>query len=445
MTSATVEPGTAQAQASTGQIVAWGLWDWGASGFHAVVMTFVFSVYLVEQVGKDLPGQISAATWFSWAIAAAGVIIALAAPVTGQRADAGGHRKRSVTVWTLLVVAVMYGLFFVRDDHSLFWLGCALLGLGSIFSSFSEVSYYAMIRQVSTPATIGRVSGFGWSMGYFGGIFLLLLAYFGFVAGSEGGVAGAFKIATADGLNIRLVALVAATWFLIFALPLMISVPEMPAPATRERVGIAQSYRILIADLRRLWHTDRNAVYFLVSSALFRDGLAAIFSLGAVLAASVYGLPKSEVLIFGIAANVVAALGAVAAGFLDDRLGPKRVIMGSLIGLLVSGTALLFVSGKAGFWMFGLPLTLFVGPAQSASRTFLARVAPVGHEGEMFGLYTTTGRVVSFLAPALFGVFAALGGGDRFGILGILVVLLAGLLVLLPVRKPLDKALLPVS
>lgn len=225
-------------------------------------------------MGRGLPGTTSAATWFSLSIGIAGVFIAFFAPVTGQRADEGGHRKRSVTLWTLFVIVAMTALFLVKNEPAYFWLGCALLGVASIGSSFADVSYHAMLRQVSTPSTIGRVSGFGWSMGYLGGIVLLLVCYYGFVAAPSGGTAGLLHIATDGGLNFRLVAVFAAAWYLVFATPLMVSVPEMPSPAQPHRVGLLASYRLLIADLRTLWHTDRNAVYFLLSSALFRDGLA---------------------------------------------------------------------------------------------------------------------------------------------------------------------------
>jgi UMF1 family MFS transporter len=179
-------------------------------------------------------------------------------------------------------------------------------------------------------------------------------------------------------------------------------------------------------------------VYFLGASALFRDGLAAIFTFGAVLAVTVYGIGEGDVLIFGIAANVVAGLGALAGGRLDDRVGPKPVIMVALVGMLASGTVLLFVSGPTAFWILGLVLTLFVGPAQSSSRTFLARLAPAGHEGQMFGLYATTGRAVSFLAPTLVGLFTFLFASERAGMVGILLVLALGLLALWPVRAPGD-------
>jgi UMF1 family MFS transporter len=441
MSSAAVPPASAVTPPTRGQILAWGTWDWGSAAFNAVIVTFVFSVYLTKSVGSDVAG---AGAWFAWSLGIAGFFIAILAPVTGQRADAGGHRKRALGIWTGLVVIAMLALYFVKSEASYFWLGLVLLGIASIFASFAEISYSAMMRQISTPATIGRVSAFGWAMGYFGGIVLLLISYFGFISGDDDTpLKGFIGITDEGGFNIRLVAVVAAIWFAIFALPVLFKIPETPGLPKEKRVGFVESYRVLFGDLKDLWAADRNSVFFLLSSALFRDGLAAVFSLGAVLAVTVYGIGAADVLIFGVAANVVSAIGALVAGRFDDRIGPKTVIVSSLIGLLVTAMILLFVAGPMMFWIFGLILSLFVGPAQSSSRTYLARIAPVGREGQMFGLYTTTGRAVSFLAPSLFGLFAGTFGGDRWGIIGIILVLGAGLAALLPVAQAVDKAIDP--
>jgi MFS transporter, UMF1 family len=230
-------------------------------------------------------------------------------------------------------------------------------------------------------------------------------------------------------------------WFAVFAVPVLVAVPEPPpSPDRRPAAGVVASYRALAHDLRVLYRADRHTVWFLGASALFRDGLAAVFTFGAVLAVTVYGIGQGDVLVFGVVANVVSALGALTAGRIDDRAGPKVVIVGSLLGMIACATVLLFVSGPAAFWVFGLGLCLFVGPAQSSSRTYLCRLAPPGREGEMFGLYATTGRAVSFLAPTLVGVFTYTFGSDRAGIVGIIVVLAAGLAALWPVRPPVDTA-----
>ncbi|GLB62641.1 MFS transporter [Dietzia sp. NCCP-2495] len=351
-------------------MTSWALWDWGSAAFNAVIVTFVFSVYLTDSVGKDLEEPFSAATWLSIAIALAGLVIALTAPVMGQRADRGGRRKRSLALWTYLTVALTAAMFLVDSGapNPWFWVGLVLLAVGSITFEFAEVSYFAMLRQVSTPSTVGRVSGFGWAMGYFGGIFLLLAAFLGFISG-EGDERGLLGIPVDGGLNVRLVCLVAAVWFAVFALPVLFKVPENRAAARRggdgarsndddngaaDNAGFLASYRILWADLKALWARDPRTVKFLIASAIFRDGLAGVFTFGAILAVSVYGLAPGDVLIFGVAANVVAALGAVVAGYLDDRIGPKAVIVGSLVAMLATMTVLLFVSGTTMFWIFGL-------------------------------------------------------------------------------------------
>ncbi|WP_375424973.1 MFS transporter [uncultured Friedmanniella sp.] len=413
-------------------VLAWGLWDWGSSAFNAVITSFVFGPYVVRGVvGDARPGGLTANTWLGISGFVAGLLVALIAPITGQRSDASGHRRRNLAIWTAFVVATMLGLFSVRNEPSYLWIALVLLAAGTVFQEFAGVSYNAMLPQISTKETLGRVSGFGWSMGYFGGIFLLLICYVGFIAPDVGW----FGVTSAGGLNIRTVAVFSAAWFAVFALPVLFAVPELPAGPRSRRVSIPASYRLLVSDVRRLYATDRNAVFFLVASALYRDGLAAVFTFGAILAVSVYGMAQSTVLIFGVVANVVAALGALTMGAVEDRIGPKRVILISLVGLLFSCTVLLFASGTTMFWVFGLLLCLWVGPAQASSRSFLARVAPPGREGEMFGLYATTGRAASFLAPGLFALFSGLFS-DRIGIVGIALVLLAGALALSRVVPP---------
>src|SRR5688500_2447533 len=413
-------------------VLAWGLWDWGSSAYSAVITSFVFGPYVVRGVvGDAQPGGLSANTWLGISSAAAGLLIALIAPITGQRADAGGHRKRSLAIWSALVIAVMFGMYTVQSEPSYLWIALVLLAAGAVFQEFAVVSYNAMLPQVSTPETIGRVSGFGWSMGYIGGIFLLLICYVGFIAPDVGW----FGVTSDGGLNIRAVSVFSAVWFAVFAIPALLAVPEKPPGPKRRRVSFFASYPLLVSDVKALFRRDRNAVYFLIASALYRDGLAAIFSFGAILAVSVYGLGQSSVLIFGIAANLVAAVGALGMGAVEDRIGPKRVIMISLIGVITTAMILLFAHGTTMFWIFGLLLTLWVGPAQASSRSFMARIAPVGREGQMFGLYATTGRAASFLAPGLFALFSGLFS-DRIGIVGIALVLLAGALLLARVKSP---------
>lgn len=427
-------------------VLAWALWDWGSAAFNAVLVTFIFAVYLTDSVGADvaehLPDwmsglrSVTASGWYGYAMGIAGVFIACTAPIMGRRTDIRGTRKRSVTVWSLVAFVLMACLFFIKNTHiGYFWLALVLMGVASIIFQLAEVSYFAMLRQVSTPENVGRISGFGWSMGYFGGIFVLLVCYLGFIQG-EGETRGLLNVPIAEGWNIRLVALLAAFWFLFSAIPLMVRVPEIAPDPTASTGGLKDSYKRLARELKELWDEDRHAVYFLLASAVLRDGLAGVFTFGAILAVSSYGLSPGDVLLFGVAANIVSALGALGMGYVDDLIGPKPVIIGSLFAMVAVCVAVFFLDGPLNFWIFGLILTLFVGPAQSSCRSFLSRMTPDGREGQMFGLYATTGRAVSWLAPIAFSVSVSLAGSDRAGIIGIALILAIGAILLLPVRPP---------
>lgn len=424
---ATPKP-TATSPATKRQIVAWAAWDWGSAAFNAVMTTFIFTAfYLTTDIfgGADYTSQV-----LGLALGIAGLLIALLAPVAGQRTDHSGRRRLWLGVNTLIVVLLTASCFFVLPEPGYLILGCALLAAGHVFSELASVNYNAMLLQISTPKTIGKISGVGWASGYLGGIVLLVALYFGMLA------PGVDFFGLDENTKYRVVALISAAWIAVFSIPVLFAVPENPRDPAEPKIGFFGSYLHLFRTIARLWRTQRHTLYFLVSSAVFRDGLAAIFTFGAVIAVGTFGFAKGDVLIFAIAGNVVAAIGAFSAGYFDDKWGPKVVIVASLAGLLISGAVLFFGSGKTVFWVFGLLLCLFVGPAQSSARTFVGRLAPAGGEGELYGLYATTGRAASFIAPMLFAGFIAWFGSQRWGILGIMIVLLAGLALLLPVRSP---------
>jgi MFS transporter, UMF1 family len=231
--------------------------------------------------------------------------------------------------------------------------------------------------------------------------------------------------------------LVTAAWLAVFALPVLIAPPPTNLESqTRSSTGVLGAYRKLWSDLAGEWRRDRNVVYYLLASAVFRDGLAGVFTFGAVLGVNVYGVSSANVLLFGIAANLVAAAGAMLGGLLDDRVGSKLVILGSLAAMIAVGVTLMSLSGAVAFWVCGLLLCLFIGPTQASARTLLLRMTAHGKEGVAFGLYTMTGRAVAPLAPFLFSTFVAIFGADRAGIAGLMLVLAAGFIAMLAVRVP---------
>ena len=428
------------------QVISWAFCDWATQPFNSVILTFVFaSLYLVSD--SFLPADIASlaaddpvkeraladlSAGYGLATTLAGVLILLLAPVLGQRADASGRKKRWLLVFTALLALLQFSLFFVYADPSYFWFGAAILALGAVVSEIAGVNYNAMLVQVSNRKTIGKVSGLGWGLGYLGGIVALVIV----VALT---FADWFGMDTSNGLAYRIIAVGAGVWTILFSLPLVFNVPEAPPTGDHPpRVGFFRSYVVLVKDIAKLFKESRPTFWFLLASAIYRDGLAGVFAFGGILAAVAFGFSPNEVMIFGIAANIVAGVSTILAGRADDWFGPKRVILFALFGLVIMA---IFVfafheTGTIVFWIGGLVLSAFVGPAQAASRSLLARVTPDGRQGEVFGLYATTGRVASFISPALWTAAIAIFGSTIYGVLGIAIVLLAGAILLVFVRVP---------
>ena len=373
-----------------------------------------------------------------------------------------------------MVVAVSAALFLVRPAPGYLWLGIVLLGVGNIFFELASVNYNAILNHLASKDRIGAVSGLGWGMGYLGGIVLLLILYVALVGPSP-----LVSFAAGSGMGVRVAMLVSAAWFGLSALPVLINrsrrlgrsrvehvaeVSEGMATAEpgrdraameaepveavshqgRRKESILTSYKLLWRTLLQLHHFQPRLLWFLLAAAVFRDGLAGVFTYGGIIAQNTFGFSSGDVIIFAIVANIVAGIATIWAGRLDDRFGPRNVIMASLIILVVAGLLVFFLhsAGTVAFWVLGLLLSACVGPAQSAARSFLARLIPEGQEGEIFGLYATTGRAVSFMAPAMYGIFIYLGtrivgpGANYWGILGIVAVLATGLLLMLRVGNP---------
>ncbi|MDR0285458.1 MAG: MFS transporter [Propionibacteriaceae bacterium] len=445
------------------RVLGWALWDWGTQPFNTVIITFVFSVYLTtgSYFNPTNPNGPTQALAVSTTVA--GVVIALLAPVLGQTADRSGHIVRNMRWLTWFLGAISMALYFVAPRPSYLIWGLVLLAGGSIVNEIASSFYNATIDQVATERNVGKVSGFGWGMGYLGGILILLLILVLFIQ-PEVGLFGL----TDTPSKIRVAMILCGVWTLVFTIPAFATLRDKPVPPVTTRVGVIGSYKALIRSIVSLWRTDRHVAYFLLASALFRDGLAAVFTFGAVLAAQSFAFTTTEIIYFGAAANLIAGVVTMLFGLLDDKIGPKKVILICLGVLSAGALAVYFLhqpaysgclpvndictnpaydpalerQGKTIFWVFGLLLSSLCGPAQAASRSFLARIIPEGRTGEIFGLYTTTGRAVSFISPALFGLFVTLGAAvtgsnatQHWGVIAIAIVLAAGFVVLLPVRE----------
>ena len=419
-------------------VVPFALWDGGMSAFSSVILTFVFATYVASGVASEgavgeeaitaaqAHGSQVLTTW--QAIGA--VAVALLAPLLGNLADSGGARNALLRITTLATVATVALMPLVRLDSDYLTLGAVLIALAVVFSELAGVFVNSVLPEISTPANRGRISGTAWAVGYWGSIVCLGLVLVLFVMPGTGmlGVTGE------DGWNYRAIPLFVALWILLGTLPLMLRAPRHPATAPGERWSPWQGYASIIRRVLRAVKEEPVMLQYLVASAIYRDGLGAVFSIAGVLAANAYGFGAVEIIVFGIAANLVAGVGVFLGGRVDDRVGPRPVIIAGCAGIIVLGLVVLAFEPTIVFWVAGLAICLFVGPVQSASRNLLTRLSLPGRETENFGLYATTGRALGFLGTAAFAATVALSGETRTGILGIVIVMALGLAAFLPIR-----------
>lgn len=419
-------------------VVSFSLWDGGMSAFSSVILTFVFATYVASAVASEgavgeeaiqaaqAHGSQVLTTWQS----IGAVAVALLAPLLGNLADRGGARNTLLRITTLATVVVVALMPLVALDSDYLMLGAALIALAVVFSELAGVFVNSVLPEISTPANRGRISGTAWAVGYWGSIVCLGMVLVLFVMPGT----GLLGITGENGWNYRAIPLFVALWILVSTMPLMLRAPKHPASAPGEKWNPWQGYAHIVRRVIRAFKEEPIMLQYLIASAIYRDGLGAVFSIAGVLAANAYGFSFTEIIIFGIAANLVAGVGVFLGGRVDDRVGPRPVIIVGSLGVIVLGLVVLFFSSSLVFWVAGLAICLFVGPVQSASRNLLTRLSQPGRETENFGLYATTGRALGFLGTAAFAATVAISGDTRTGILGIVLVMALGLIAFVPIR-----------
>ena len=411
----------------TRPILGWCLYDWANSAFPTVVSTFVFAAYFTKAVAPD-----ETTGTFLWgnATAIAAVCIALLSPALGAVADRTGRRKPWLAAFTLISVLATAALWTVEPDSSFILRALTLVIIATIGFEFATVFYNAMLPDIAPKAAMGRVSGFGWGLGYLGGLSCLVVALFALVQADP----APFGLDPETQEPVRATVLLVAVWYAGFSLITFLTVPDTPAGepmGAAIRDGFAQIWR----TVRTLRWKD-PVVRFLVARMLYADGLTTLFAFGGIYAAGTFGMSFSEIIIFGIALNVTAGLGAIGFGFIDDRIGSKTAITVALIGLILFGILALLAPSAFWFWIAGMALGTFMGPAQAASRTLMARLAPEDQRAEMFGLFALSGKATNFAGPLILGWATLAFDSQRAGMATIVLFLLAGLWLLRGVRVP---------
>ena len=439
-------------------VISWIFFDWAAQPYFTLIMTFVFAPYFATHVASDpASGQ---ALW-GFATAAAGLMIALMSPVLGAIADASGRRKPWIAAFgALLVIGSCLMWFGKPGDASVIPPLLLAYAIATVGVEFATVFNNAMMPSLVPPDQIGRLSGTGWATGYVGGILSLILVL-GFLAANPETGRTLFGFMPLFGLDPvthqgdRITGPLTGIWFIIFVLPMFLLTPDYPA-----KHPVRKALRAGLIDLKQtLGELPRrkSLAAFLLANMIYTDGLVSLFAFGGIYAAGTFGWHTLQIGSFGILLAIAGTFGAWLGGKLDDKLGPKRVISGSLLILLLSVIAILLVdkdsilfvsvaapapggalfSGAAerAYLVLGCLIGAAGGPLQAASRTLLIHMAPKDRVAQYFGLFALTGKVTSFVGPLLIGVITAVTESQKAGMAVLVVFFVAGLALLARVRE----------
>ena len=415
---------TAPARAGRDQprtIWAWALFDWANSAFTTLVVTFVYATYFTKAMAPD---EVTGTAWWSRGVALSAVLIAVLSPLLGGIADRSQTRKRWLIAMTLICVTATAALAFVAPTGAAAaWTALALFVVANVAFELGGVFYNAFLPMIASPGRIGRISGYGWGLGYVGGMICMAIALTGFVQPEVPW----FGLSTEAGWNFRATNLLVALWFLVFALPLFLTRIEQPVAGARFKPATAiGELRRTIGDLARY----RQIVRLLVARLIYNDGLVTIFAFGGIYAAGTFGMTLSEVIIFGVVLNIASGVGALIFGAVDDRIGGKRTIQLTLVALTLATALAVWAPDRTWFWVAGVLIGIFIGPNQSASRSLMGRLVPERHQAEFFGFFAFSGKATSFLGPLLLGLAAELFDSQRAGVATVLGFLIVGGLLL---------------
>lgn len=412
-------------------IASWCLYDWANSAFTTLVVTFVYATYFTRAIAPD---EITGTALWSRGIAATALAVALTSPVLGAIADRRGLRRVFLALTTLVCVAATAALTFVEpaQPRAVLW-SLALVTAANIAFELGNVFYNAFLPDLTRPERLGRVSGWGWGLGYAGGLVCLVLALVGFVRPEVPW----FGLTKEAGFNVRATNLLVAAWFALFSLPLLIAAKG--EVRTAAGLGVGEAFAELRRSAREVGRF-RDAAMLLLARVFYNDGLSTIFAFGGIYAAGTFGFTFAEILVFGIVLNVAAGLGAWVFGFVDDGWGAKRTVLLSVAALAGATALAVWAPDRRWLWIAGILIGVFAGPNQAASRSLLARFIPDGRDNEFFGFFAFSGKLASFAGPFILGAVTQATHSQRAGIATILAFFVVGGVLLLRVDEDRGKA-----
>lgn len=447
------------------RIWGWFMFDWATQPYNSLLLTFLFGPYFAEIIsaryiasGMDMGlAKANAQAMWGWGLTISGLAIALCAPILGALADSYGRKLPYMWVFSIFYILGAIATWFAVPETFNLVLVMGLFIVGLIGMEFATIFTNAMLPELGTKNEIGRISGSGWAMGYWGGLAALVFALLFLAENNEGKTL--IGISPLGGLDAemregtRFVGIFSAIWFVVFMVPFFMWVHDPKDRPARTKGVVKEALRNLKSTIRKLPRTPSLACY-LGSSMLYRDALNGMYTFGGIYAGGVLGWSVVDIGVFGILAMVFGAIAAFLGGRADSYFGPKPVILVSIVALIIAAVSIVSITPTS---LFGIPVLdeamlagrtasdiafylagCLVGAAggtiQTASRTMMVRQANPAHMTEAFGLYALAGKATSFLAPFLIGVVTLLSGSQRIGVTPLIALFLLGLVLLIWVK-----------
>lgn len=413
------------------EIFAWAMFDFANSGYTTVVLTAIFNVYFVGVIAGAQPSGTATLLW-TLAMSVTNILVLLSAPVLGAIADHGAHKKRFLMATTAgcVVFTALLGILGEGDIVA----AMVLVVFASVLYGTGENLIAAFLPQIARQEDMGRISGYGWALGFLGGLLVLAvcLAYIEWARGT-GQVAAQFVPVTLW---------ITAAVFGLAALPTFLWLPERTAPETRPP---GQSYvHIGFARVRHtLTHARhyRDLFRFLWALAIYYCGIYTVIVLAAVYAREVMGFSQQEIIFLILVVNITAAAGALGFGWLQDRIGSVSTLSFTLVIWIVALALAYIAESRALFWVVANLIGLALGASQSAGRALVGQFSPPTRAAEFFGLWGLASKLASAVGPPAYGLIAYLSHGNhRLALLCTTGFFVAGLLLLLTVNEGRGRA-----
>ena len=404
------------------KVFSWLLFDFANTSFSVIMVTFVFPLYFKNVICSGDPS--GDALW-GFSISLSMLIVALISPVLGAAADYSGKRKRFLFVFTL--ISVIATALLSLSGPGMAVAAVALFILANIGFEGGLVFYDAYLKEIATDKSVGRVSGYGFAMGYLGAFAILLLTKPLLNKG----------IVLSNAPNVQLSFLAAAVFFGLFAAPIFLVLRDQQKEARP-----AISFAALGSSIREVKHTVRHImsypdlVRFLLAYFFYNDAILTVIAFSSIYAQNTLGFTTGELIVFFMLVQTTAIAGSIIFGFVTDKIGPKRTIVITLLIWFVVVLAAIFADRKELFFYTGMLAGLSMGSSQAASRSMMARLTPREHVTEFFGFYDGTfGKASAIAGPLMFGLVSAYAGSQKAALASLLMFFTIGLLLMTRVKS----------